>query len=774
MAEWDTGPPLRPPKRNAALANLHPGKTHILDHQQKCRTLAQKKADDEEAAQESTTKEKKKRQKIIKTAKCVASIEDSVLKADREHANATQTAIEKAKREARTQKGRDSVRTGKGQVRHGQGEGTTKAGIIGSALTSKAATGLDISLSIKDSTVEDNQDNDMYSENGEDGEYGGSDEGDDAKGNVGGSLKPDSSDGKDGGDKGEDSGDEGEDGENKGEDKDKDKDKDENENKGEDKGENGEDKDCDSGKGEDGNSSEGKDGKGKEGEGENDEGENDISSSEEKGSGADNAESETLSSAEYMGGHSESESDTEEETLEVPKRRGLSCIKKTVSGEKDCTLQDAVCGRRTEVPTPAIAPNLKPVTRQVKRKAPESDNDSQPEKASRFAPKKAKGELVASGLRSDWLVTNHDKINNNAPLTQKKPRSPGSASIKSEPVPDPSLHVLFPNATVVDLTLDPSDDKEIKPSISDEDEVLTNAVAKAKVRRKSVKKEKHGTGVWITESMGIIVKKKNADAAVKLESELVEKVTLETHFPVPGSRAFKRFNAVYTLFALSWVGTVEHPFSVNEHNNINKTMQDMWNQVYPEHKTVRVTEHKILKSTLNSRFDTWRSEFGKRAIDALEYHFNERGLDTRDARKDYMQTSLQPSLSSSVPMLVFKDRENELGAFQDKIIIQPISALALAAAAVERAYTLFEKTGDNKRQKAEDKARCTQFSFNDLWAATVESYMKSIKMYSNRKWARILDEAQKLAPKVFRSVATNKTSVRDQTERGIIAESDGE
>ncbi|KAI0032372.1 hypothetical protein K488DRAFT_85915 [Vararia minispora EC-137] len=764
MADSKGPPPPRPPKRNAALANLHPGKTHVLDHQQKRRSSAQKKADNEAAAQVSAAQEKKKHQKLTKTAQRITSIEDSVLKADKEHGKPKATSLDTGLSGSENNNEGGEIQVGD----EGHGDQSEPE-------ESHCADDLEVDQgNDSEGSNPEEEDDDENSGNGETSETSEQSE----IGKCGEDNRPDKSDEAD-------------------------------------------DIEGDMGGAPDSSEPESEDGPGMPVDLDDE-----ISAADNGGrmieTGSDSsfalgAESESSTGTEYGGELSASESDLEEDAaaLPVPKRHGR--IKKTRSRQKDRSLRDAVRERRTEDPAPTTAP--KPVPRQVKRKAPESDDNSQSKKASSgSASKKVKGEPVASGLRSDWVVTNRNKISANAPSKTRKLRksaeatrpattasvpsikppptramTSGLAVIKSEPVPDPSLRALFPNATVVDLTLDLSDDEEIVPNISDEDEALTNAAAEANVKAKGEKKGKHG-GSRTTGSMGIVVKKENVDAAVKIENETAKKITLETHFPIPGSRAFKRFNGVYTLFALSWAGTVEHPFSVNEHDEINKKMQDMWKQVYPDHKNIRVTEHKILKSTLNSRFDTWRSEFGKRAIDALESRFNERCLDTRDARKDYVQASLQPSVSSGVPMLIFKDRENESGAFQDEVVIQvfvgahlrrvqgaelvcngkPIGALALAAAAVERAYTLFEKTGDDERQKAEDKARRTLFSFNDSWAATVESYMKSIKTYSDRKWARIFDEAQKVAPKAFKSVAASKTNVRGRTERGIVVESDGE
>ncbi|KAH7920026.1 hypothetical protein BV22DRAFT_1050642 [Leucogyrophana mollusca] len=263
-----------------------------------------------------------------------------------------------------------------------------------------------------------------------------------------------------------------------------------------------------------------------------------------------------------------------------------------------------------------------------------------------------------------------------------------------------------------------------------------------------------------TGQMGVVLKKTDVDDAVAQAREHKRS----------GSKALKSLKAFDLPFTedadhkiwdsfiralLDWAGTTDDPFGTNEHPELAERLQELWDLFFA-HLPLDISNHPAIKKLATDRLNDWRSQFGKNAIARLEKYFKDPTYrNDAEARAEYVQKQLPQVIDGQrrVPFLYADPVKSWLSPLLLDIFVwhvkrvgdayqvfgRPSGALAMSAAAFQRALTLY-KTGHSKKDEKDVKGRRKPgIDFDNIWGTAAQKYTKFTTSLPDSKWDSILD-----------------------------------
>ncbi|KAF8799286.1 hypothetical protein BYT27DRAFT_7343021 [Phlegmacium glaucopus] len=241
----------------------------------------------------------------------------------------------------------------------------------------------------------------------------------------------------------------------------------------------------------------------------------------------------------------------------------------------------------------------------------------------------------------------------------------------------------------------------------DEDEDILAAVRQSKVKQASAevsKYHKHGT-----KSMGIKLKTAEISACDAVLPAIID-----------------------------WAGTLEKPFTVNSHPNLQDIVEDNWKEEFPE-----IPADDAVQAVASSAIRNWRSAIGKHALLRLMKIFaTEPFKNSKNQHKEYVEKELK-GLS-----YIYRDPVTKSGAYRSATLMEVYAAhqqvimktdnfygygagaLSLCAAAHERALKLWQ-TGNAPTKDIKKSFVCKP------WAIWTAAHYKVVSTLSKRVWGEI-------------------------------------
>ncbi|KAH7902950.1 hypothetical protein BJ138DRAFT_1120906 [Hygrophoropsis aurantiaca] len=216
---------------------------------------------------------------------------------------------------------------------------------------------------------------------------------------------------------------------------------------------------------------------------------------------------------------------------------------------------------------------------------------------------------------------------------------------------------------------------------------------------------------------------------------------------------------------LDWAGTVDDPFGTNEHPELAKRLQDLWDMLF-SHLPLDISEYPAIKKLATDRLNDWRSQFGKNAISRLDKFFKDSAYrNNPEARAEYVQSQLpQLMKGKTVVPFLYADSVKLLKSWQSAILLdifawhvkrisdsfqvfgQPSGALAMSAAAFQRALTLY-KTGNSEKDEKDPDVKGKRkpgIDFDNVWGLSAQKFAKFTTNLPETKWDCILDDVDSI------------------------------
>ncbi|KAJ3732788.1 hypothetical protein DFJ43DRAFT_1038927 [Lentinula guzmanii] len=219
---------------------------------------------------------------------------------------------------------------------------------------------------------------------------------------------------------------------------------------------------------------------------------------------------------------------------------------------------------------------------------------------------------------------------------------------------------------------------------------------------------------------------------------------------------------------VEWCGTQPDQLGVNGNIEFRPKLRELWMEhlgklphisEFVKHNghTIARENHPAIYTYAQSQIRTYRSKLGQ---NALKFVGDEvKTFESIIERKKHVERLLHnDAFSYESPGMT---RATSSGLFRGHLVIKtfafhltwalsskldsghPIGALALSAAAVERALTIW-KTGEERKRKS---SRNNEDSFSEEWAPTVARFARALTDMKEEKWEMIynISEAQLLA-----------------------------
>ncbi|KAH7918262.1 hypothetical protein BV22DRAFT_1134719 [Leucogyrophana mollusca] len=198
---------------------------------------------------------------------------------------------------------------------------------------------------------------------------------------------------------------------------------------------------------------------------------------------------------------------------------------------------------------------------------------------------------------------------------------------------------------------------------------------------------------------------------------------------------------------LDWAGTVDDPFGTNEHPDLAERLQELWDLFFP-HLLLDISDYPAIKKL-----------FGKNTITRLEKFFKDpKYRNDAKTRAEYVRSQLPQVITGKkvVPFL-YADSVKLTKSWQSPLLLnifawhvkrvgdafqvfgRPSGALAMSAAALQRALTLYKTGNSEKDDKDPDvKGKCKPgIDFDNVWGLSAQQFTK---FTDDTKWDRILQD----------------------------------
>ncbi|KAI0027014.1 hypothetical protein K488DRAFT_91477 [Vararia minispora EC-137] len=374
--------------------------------------------------------------------------------------------------------------------------------------------------------------------------------------------------------------------------------------------------------------------------------------------------------------------------------------------------------------------------------APKRKGAPEPATEPRIGSKRTKPSL-AQGMDRDWLKENVSKG------AIKKSRTAASSS-------GDKLNGLSLASKRDTEKRDPSE--STLGGLEDEDPGATVALRDAKGSGAN-----EGKGRRTIAAMGLkATVAVDTDAAIKKEAE-DKPVRLQSMDDIPFRSAdeYRTFDNTYVVAMLDWASTSDDPFGTNEHPQIDKILQKVWDELLPDNP-LNVTDYPAIKKVIADRFNNHWSTISKIGRNVVKEHLQ--GKVDKDPKFD-MQTG---AFESEFICTVFAAHLRRVATSPfDFHMGNPVGALALSAVSVERAFKEYQR---NEEGIANQKG--LPFGSNE-WGSPAVGWSAYIRKFSPAKWTKILATATEYMKISGRSaVDTLQTHVDAYEERAMLELSD--
>ncbi|KAI0026634.1 hypothetical protein K488DRAFT_92193 [Vararia minispora EC-137] len=239
----------------------------------------------------------------------------------------------------------------------------------------------------------------------------------------------------------------------------------------------------------------------------------------------------------------------------------------------------------------------------------------------------------------------------------------------------------------------------------------------------------------------------DTDAAVKKEAE-DKHIRLQSmdNIPFRSTDEYRTFDNTYVIAMLDWASTSDDPFGTNEHPQIDKMLQKVWNELLPDNP-VNVNDHPAIKKVVADRFNNHRSTISKIGWNVVKDHLQAK------VNKDPMfdVSSYARRMAPRTKPFLFLYKDPEASAFESEFICtvfaahlkrvttspfdfhmgNPVGALALSTVSVECAFKKYQR---NKEGIANQKG--LPFGSNE-WGSPAVGWSAYIRKFSAEKWTKI-------------------------------------
>ncbi|EIW77687.1 hypothetical protein CONPUDRAFT_156873 [Coniophora puteana RWD-64-598 SS2] len=512
--------------------------------------------------------------------------------------------------------------------------------------------------------------------------------------------------------------------------------------------------------------------------------------------------------------------DNDEESSPVkPSKRSTKAKGKQKTSKKTRSIRDEVKALKMAL---AAATKRKRMSVESSSEDNGDNEEDEPVKNSKIASRKgSKGKRVkrsvASGLAADWQKqAKGNKVKSKAHSHDADVHNNLEDADTFIPIPDPlELSRASSRSSFYDPTARTDDAPDIGGKFDEDESEAALARARAskasKVSQGATADRSANAGESLkpnsrsTAQMGLVITAVNADTAI-------EKVITGTSAGTPGGdppgggrsmyadlpfvneEGFKRRWEVVIRRTCNWAGTVDDPWGTNTHPDLSHTIQAAWAAAFADHPRpdVRIFNtdgNQVILKLVTDSLNTWRSEFGKRAIKLL-HNFFQSSLthkDLQDKRAKWVSL-MSASPGDPRPPFLYAAPHDRTGAWRSPLVLQtfalhirraavptawgaaaasghgdkphaqaaedrlppfPVGALALSAAAVERALFVF-KDGDNAKEKRGSdgsRLKIPGVSFDGMWAPrTSEFVKKGTKIISATGWVKVFDATAPYLP----------------------------
>ncbi|KAI0027373.1 hypothetical protein K488DRAFT_74593 [Vararia minispora EC-137] len=326
--------------------------------------------------------------------------------------------------------------------------------------------------------------------------------------------------------------------------------------------------------------------------------------------------------------------------------------------------------------------------------------------------------------------------------------------------------------------------------VEDEDPGATAALGEAKANVKKAKGGRTIAAMGLKATVAV-----DTDAAVKKEAE-DKPVRLQSMDDIPFRSAdeYRTFDNTYVIAMLDWASTSDDPFGTNEHPQIDKMLQKVWNELLPDNP-LNVNDHPAIKKVVADRFNNHRSTIGKIGRNVVKDHLQAK-VD-KDPMFDVSSYARRMAPRMKPFLFLYKDPEastgpiflspSPVGAFESEFICtvfaahlkrvatspfnfhmgNPVEALALSAVSVECAFKEYQR---NEEGIANQKG--LPFGSNE-WGSPAVGWSAYIRKFSAEKWTKIFATTSKFIKNSGRSALDSlQTHVDTYEERAMVELSD--
>ncbi|KAI0031236.1 hypothetical protein K488DRAFT_87028 [Vararia minispora EC-137] len=385
-------------------------------------------------------------------------------------------------------------------------------------------------------------------------------------------------------------------------------------------------------------------------------------------------------------------------------------------------------------------PSVASVTAPLKRKiAPEPSVTALPSAQKRSKPS------IAQGIDRDWLKDNTCKG------AVKKVRAATSIRVAG-------IKLTGKGSICGSMQASQEPAEEADPlgaglgGLEDEDPGATAASRDAKANMKKGKGGRTIAAMGLKATVAV-----DTDAAVKKEAE-DKPIRFQSMDDIPFRSAdeYRTFDNTYVVAMLDWASASDDPFGTNEHPQIDKMLQKVWNELLPDNP-LDVNDYPAIKKVIADRFNNHRSTIGKIGRNVVKEHLQAKV--GRDSDFDVSSYARRMAPRTKPFLFLYKDPEAKLqtqtGAFESEFICtvfaahlrrvatspfdfhmgNPVGALALAAVSVERAFKEYQRNEDGI---ADQKG--LPFGSNE-WGSPAVGWSAYIRKFGAAKWSKILATA---------------------------------
>ncbi|KAI0028257.1 hypothetical protein K488DRAFT_89913 [Vararia minispora EC-137] len=217
--------------------------------------------------------------------------------------------------------------------------------------------------------------------------------------------------------------------------------------------------------------------------------------------------------------------------------------------------------------------------------------------------------------------------------------------------------------------------------------------------------------------------------------------------PFRSADEYQTFDNTYIVAMLDWASTSDDPFRTNEHPQIDKILQKVWDELLLDNP-LNVTDYPAIKKVIADWFNNHRSTIGKIGRNVVKEHLQ--GKVDKDPKFD---------VSSYARCVATSPFDFHMG--------NPVGALALSAVSVERAFKEYQR---NEEGIANQKG--LPFRSNK-WGSPAVGWSAYIHKFSPAKWTKILATATEyMKISGHSAVDTLQTHVDAYEERAMLELSD--